>query len=47
MTKRLHKHEEVVFEYLESILDVLVEEVAREEILLRPPGDGEVGQDVR
>ena len=29
------------------ILDVLIEEVAREEIVLRPPGDGDVGQDVR
>ena len=36
-----------VLECLRSILDVLIEEVAREEILLRPPGDGDVGQDVR
>ena len=32
---------------LESILDVLIEEVAKEEILLRPPGEGDAGQDVR
>ena len=29
-----------------SILNLLIEEVAREEILLRPPGDGDVGKDV-
>ena len=29
---------------LESVLDALVEEVAVEEFLLRPPGDGDVGQ---
>ena len=39
--------EVVVLEYLKSILDVLIEEVAKEEILLRPPGDGDAGQDVR
>ena len=39
--------EVVVLECLESILDVLIEEVAKEEILLRPPGEGEAGQDVR
>ena len=32
---------------LESILDVLIEEVAKEAILLRPPGEGDAGQDVR
>ena len=36
-----------VLECLRLILDVLIEEVAREEILLRPPGDGDVGQDIR
>ena len=39
--------EVVVLECLESILEVLIEEVAKEEILLRPLGDGDVGQDVR
>ena len=39
--------EVVVLGCLESILDVLIEEVAKEEILLRPPGDGDAGQDVR
>ena len=29
-----------------SILNLLIEEVAREEILLRPPGDGDVGKSV-
>ena len=37
----------VVLGCLESVLDVLIKEVAEEEILLRPPGDGDVGQDVR
>ena len=37
----------VILECLESILEVLIEEVAKEEILLRPPGDGDAGQDVR
>ena len=39
--------EVVVLECLESILDILIEEVAKEEILLRSPGDGDAGQDVR
>ena len=37
----------VVLGCLESILDALIEEVAEEEILLRPPGDGDAGQNVR
>ena len=37
----------VVLGCLESMLDVLIEEVAKEEILLRPPGDGDAGQNVR
>ena len=32
---------------MESILGVLIEEVAKEKILLRPPGDGDAGQDIR
>ena len=32
---------------LESVLGALIEEVVEEEILLRPPGDGDVGQNVR
>ena len=32
---------------LQSILDELVEEVAVEKFLLRPPGDGNVGQTMR
>ena len=39
--------EVLVLGCLESILDVLIEEVAKEESLLRPPGDGDAGQDVR
>ena len=39
--------EVVVLECLGSILDVLIGEVAKEEILLRPPGEGDAGQDVR
>ena len=39
--------EVVVLECLESILDVLIREVEKEEILLRPPGEGDAGQDVR
>ena len=39
--------EVLILECLESILEVLIEEVAKEEILLRPPGDGDAGQDVR
>ena len=39
--------EVVVLKCLGSILDVLIEEVAKEEILLRPPGEGDAGQDVR
>jgi hypothetical protein len=31
-----------MLECLRLILDVLIEEVAREEILLRPPGDGDI-----
>ena len=39
--------EVVVLECLGSILDALIEEVAEEEIFLRPPGDGDAGQNVR
>ena len=39
--------EVVVLECLGSILDVLIGKVAKEEILLRPPGEGDAGQDVR
>ena len=39
--------EVVVLECLGSILDVLIGEVAKEEILSRPPGEGDAGQDVR
>ena len=37
----------VVLGCLELILDALIEEVAKEEILLRSPGDGDLGHDVR
>ena len=48
----LSRMNEVVNEFevakcLESVLDALVEEVAVEESLLRPPGDGDVGQTMR
>ena len=36
-----------VVKCLESVLDALIEEVAVEEVLLRPPAEGNVGQIVR
>ena len=36
-----------VTECLDTVLNALVEEVAREELLLRPPGLGDVGRTVR
>ena len=36
-----------VTECLDTVLNALVEEVAREELLLRPPGLGDVGRTIR
>ena len=39
---------ELVCDYgLESVLETLIEEVAEEEMLLRPPGLGDVGRTIR
>jgi hypothetical protein len=45
MNEKVNEFE--VAKCLDKVLDALVEEVAIEELLLRPPGDGDVGRTMR